>query len=599
MTFRRLFSLAGAATLALFAFALPAWGQFTNVTAIVRDPNGNIYANCSYSVDFVNRSTLPQLPLLSGSQFQTSFSGARCDSGGNLSIRLGDNNQITPNDVVSQWRFSICDQTSKACFATQITITGASQDITASLQSAAAPLPNATFGNISVTGINGLIYLVPGTSVGTLSTCYAAIASTGGLCMVPPNYTETLTSNITMNKTMAGFVFMGPATITMGTNQILGTAGTKGIIIDSWAPFSQVGGANVGVRFVYTGTGAAISIGNSSTDTTLTLIRDIGVDISGAGTNAVGISILRNPIYLIERCWVNGSGGANGQIGVNLDGTGNSTSGQVNFCDVGGVAAGISMATGANANTILGGSYIPTATGTGIQIAAGNGNTITGVDISSGANGVALSSNALVFGNNIQVYSQANTTDFLIGALAVGNRLENLGANAPPIVTDNSPVGANTIVSNFRPRLLNSQNNLAPLTGNSGDQTFFTYTIPGGTVPPGKAVRVTAIWKHSTGVANVTYKLSFGGVLIINFGSIADTVSSTYSFQVVLFNEGTTTAKASQYFINDSGTGLVQGGYSRNIAANMSSNQAITFTFNVANTDQVTPDMFLVELVQP
>lgn len=197
--------------------ALSSQAQFTNVTALVKDANNNPYANCSYSVDFVNRSTLPQLPLIDGvGQFQTSFSGARCDAAGNLAVTVADNNRITPNDVVSQWRFSICDQTGKACFTAQLTITGATQDITATLQAASVPLPGTTLGNATASSLavsgnvtvggtlsaatitaTGLVsaFSSSGSQIGkysTLSSAIAAAGTSGGILADPSTYNDNL-----------------------------------------------------------------------------------------------------------------------------------------------------------------------------------------------------------------------------------------------------------------------------------------------------------------------------------------------------------------------------------------------------------------------
>jgi hypothetical protein len=126
----------------IFAFALPLSAQsgFTNVTAQVLDPSGNIYANCSYNVDFIGQATGSSQPYRIGgtSPFQQSFGGAKCDSAGNLAIRIADNLLVTPTP--SQWQFSICNSTGITCFTTILTITGNNQSITANLQAASVVL---------------------------------------------------------------------------------------------------------------------------------------------------------------------------------------------------------------------------------------------------------------------------------------------------------------------------------------------------------------------------------------------------------------------------------------------------------------------------
>src|SRR5207302_11378357 len=60
---------------------------------------------------------------------------------------LTDNNQITDGHTgaASQWRFSICARDRATCFTYATTITGASQNLTAALKAAAAPLPAGLF----------------------------------------------------------------------------------------------------------------------------------------------------------------------------------------------------------------------------------------------------------------------------------------------------------------------------------------------------------------------------------------------------------------------------------------------------------------------
>lgn len=126
--------------LATLLLPLSLAAQYTNVTAVVKDPNGNTYNHCKVTVSFVNQSTSSQQPKLSGSVFQTEVPGYQCDSFGNLNIpRVASNTAITPTP--SQWRFTVTDCRMMATFTKLITITGASQNITSDLQAVAAYLP--------------------------------------------------------------------------------------------------------------------------------------------------------------------------------------------------------------------------------------------------------------------------------------------------------------------------------------------------------------------------------------------------------------------------------------------------------------------------
>lgn len=112
--------------------------QYTAVTAVVQDSNGNLYANASYSVSFVIPSSATQQPVFTGTTqiiSPTVYAGQETDSFGNLSITLPDNNLVTP--LGTQWKFSICAHGGLPCFTDTLTITGATEDITSQLQSVA------------------------------------------------------------------------------------------------------------------------------------------------------------------------------------------------------------------------------------------------------------------------------------------------------------------------------------------------------------------------------------------------------------------------------------------------------------------------------
>src|SRR4029077_3856928 len=154
---------------------------YTTVTAIVRDPAGNVYSNGRWEAIWINQSSSNQLGLINGSVFST-FTAGQLDSFGNLSPTLADCNIIIPTP--NKWNFNIIDSTGKIAFSTLITITGTSQDITATLQAVAAPLisPSA-FQAVTATSItsgivNGII------SSPTTGASFSANL-TAGLALIP------------------------------------------------------------------------------------------------------------------------------------------------------------------------------------------------------------------------------------------------------------------------------------------------------------------------------------------------------------------------------------------------------------------------------
>ena len=124
----------------LVLFSVPALAQFTAVSATggVKDPNNNLYAGGRLTADFVNGAGCG-LPTLAGSPFQTSVTAALDSALATFAIPLADNNQVCAG---SKWHFTVCDKTGTACFSpANITITGASQNIAATLNAASVSLP--------------------------------------------------------------------------------------------------------------------------------------------------------------------------------------------------------------------------------------------------------------------------------------------------------------------------------------------------------------------------------------------------------------------------------------------------------------------------
>lgn len=187
---KRLFSMAGI-FLAIFLFSLSASAQtFSNVTATVKDPLGNLYVNCTYSVDFVGQAVGATVPYTIGgtSPFQQSYAGAKCDSSAVMTIRIPSNTAISPTP--SQWRFSICSSTGVTCFTYQGTISGSPVDLTAALQAVAANLPGSLFPSVAVASLNGIYFSsqAAGADVATRvnNACATATSTTTEATVVIP-----------------------------------------------------------------------------------------------------------------------------------------------------------------------------------------------------------------------------------------------------------------------------------------------------------------------------------------------------------------------------------------------------------------------------
>lgn len=163
------------------------WGQYTTVTATVPQ-----LVNASYIMDFVNLSGVVGKPLLGGiSVFPTQVVGSFTSSGV-FRVVLADNNQVFP--LPSQWKLNVCVNVptppSPLCFNLQLTITGATQDITAQIVLA---VPPALFGLIPV----------------------------GTVVLTQPNATQTVTQPINTN---FNFLTSGSGNLTHNSFNILDTS---------------------------------------------------------------------------------------------------------------------------------------------------------------------------------------------------------------------------------------------------------------------------------------------------------------------------------------------------------------------------------------
>jgi hypothetical protein len=155
----------------------------TNVTATVLDSQGIPYANGTYNVQLIFSGTNPKV---NGASIGGFFNGGT-DATGSFSIALWPNASIvTTPPGSSQWQFTVCVSpgvqsplgTGGQCTPpTAVTISGASQSISATLSAAAPKLANIALGAANVTSVSATAPIVatpnPITGAGTIScpTC--------------------------------------------------------------------------------------------------------------------------------------------------------------------------------------------------------------------------------------------------------------------------------------------------------------------------------------------------------------------------------------------------------------------------------------------
>jgi hypothetical protein len=146
--------------------------------------------------------------------------------------------------------------------------------------------------------------------------------------------------------------------------------------------------------------------------------------------------------------------------------------------------------------------------------------------------------------------------------------------------------------------LLNYQKAGAAVVGDGTDKTVFTYTLPAGTLAAGKGVRIVSAFQHSSGTANLSYKLWFGATAVHTQSATSTQVGRLTSY---VFNDpGSTTQQ--QGTVTDAIFGTAPQAPSSTPATpaeNTAANPVvIKLTFNGPNTDQVTPKMWVVELIK-
>jgi hypothetical protein len=135
------------------------------------------------------------------------------------------------------------------------------------------------------------------------------------------------------------------------------------------------------------------------------------------------------------------------------------------------------------------------------------------------------------------------------------------------------------------------------VTGTGAAATYYTCTLPAGVMGAGQGLIITVLAKHTTGTASVSYTLSFGGTstTAVPPAGVANQIEKlTY---IVMNNAGSTSAQTISTLGQDSnaGTNSVKVDTA---AVSMASAVTINLQFNVAATDAITPEMFLVELKQ-
>lgn len=136
----------------------------------------------------------------------------------------------------------------------------------------------------------------------------------------------------------------------------------------------------------------------------------------------------------------------------------------------------------------------------------------------------------------------------------------------------------------------------SPVTGNSTDQDYRFETIPANYTAPFKGLRITAILTHSTGSANIGYRLILGAAQTT---TLTPTGASGQIIRIVyeIFYSSATSCMVVTT-LSDSGTGTIKHSVDTLSGTNTLNSQTFHLTFNVANTNAVTLQLVYTEIIQ-
>lgn len=440
---------------------------------------------------------------------------------------------------------------------------------------------------------------------GSLQAAYnAKAAAGGGTVNVPPNYTETLAANLVLNSNNTGFLFWGPSLIKMGSFQIIISPGTSGAFIRTL----NAGASNTGAvtpEFTYNGSADAFKVGDATGDLSGIYIEGISVVLSqggvAAGASATAMRLTRVQNSKFDRLFLGGA--ANGHIPLLLDGSVTFT-GDNHFSNIRAGLGGFSGSTIKLQNqsvlNVFNTVDVSNAAGVGIGIDMTTGNVASnvfnGVDVEGLA--TALSFGAGANQNRLHgVWFELNTVDISWGTSANNYVQAGAPAGVGPIQTGGS--GGGNIAEVSPSRTLNQQGASGAVTGTGVDVALFSYTIPANTLGPGRGLRIRALYQHTTGTTAVLFKLKFGSTVLQSqtygtAGSVVDVAEWT-----VYNNSGVMNAQTwmLQELIDLTGSSLTPASATGTAAIDFTTSQVLSYTFNVPNTDQMTPKWWSVELI--
>ncbi len=137
----------------------------------------------------------------------------------------------------------------------------------------------------------------------------------------------------------------------------------------------------------------------------------------------------------------------------------------------------------------------------------------------------------------------------------------------------------------------------ATLTGNSGDQTIYTATLPAGTFTVGSGAHCYAKWTHPTTSGAITYKWMLGTTTWA-YGSYTS-ASQNIASDIEILAISSLTSQSVNLSPVIAGTAIgIGGSYGNAGAENLANADTIKLTFNGGSSDQIKGATFYCQTVQ-
>jgi hypothetical protein len=426
-----------------------------------------------------------------------------------------------------------------------------------------------TYGALTGTSEPGSAYQAeqfPGADFGAkLGACVNAVSSTyGGTCDAR-NFTgaQTISSNVTIAASNTT-VLLPCATITTA-NQLIVAAGVRNVSLKGCAlrGGSQASGSMGGTAIAYTGSGAAVQVGDGTyaVDTLGFHMDNVVINTTGASSaSAAGLVAYRTQEMDVESVYFLGN---SNQTGMTLDGTGNYTGGtyydnafngfQTAVNAIGHQVSSSVTTDWTNASTFVrlhvdcptsGGS--PIAGTYGINLQAGDGNTFTGGDVEGCSTALHLGSSAK--NNTIVGLRNENSTNQVVAdAGSAYNNWMTGGTMFTGALTDNGT--RNSFLDTFH-RSFNGMN--GDWYGSQQDATVTNHYRLGTGAGNERGLldryQTDYGYRWTMGLSDATSGEQFYQVL--------DELNSVYRISVGQYNNGQSSTN-NQTVINAAGSGAV------------------------------------------